>query len=153
MLQYEIDEYMFDKRDRSATFEVDLSDGRTVYSDDDRPGLEIPSTWVRLRRYLYSTQLSITGYRLRFRSNVIHIGYNVDGYYFSKALLYSFGSEQSYNFIVAGTLNNNKLLISRYSNPSLQLEETEYREVNTDSECLIINPNITIMSQQDQHNT
>lgn len=153
MLKFEIDEYMFDQRDSKATFEVDLSNGKTVYSDDDRPGLEIPSTWKRLKKYLYENNLNIIGYRLRFRSNVIHIGYGCDGYYFAKALLCSFGSESSQDYLVGGKLENAKLLVYRFSSPSLELEETEYREVDIDSECLIINPSIIMEYQRVQHNT
>lgn len=54
-LSWEIDEFLAGKSIWSAR----LSDGTTVYGDDDRPGREPANSWLRLRSYIEGTGLKI----------------------------------------------------------------------------------------------
>ena len=47
-----------------------LSNGLTIYQDDERSGKE-PVAWKRLKEYCQSESLNIVGMHLKFRSHVI----------------------------------------------------------------------------------
>jgi hypothetical protein len=63
---------------------VELSNGDVVYQDDDRPGVEPASAWLRLRSHLAATGLRIRAMWLQFRSNRVRVGPEyADGYFFA----------------------------------------------------------------------
>ena len=150
ILSTKIDDFLLEEYDAKPCFEVDLSDGTTIYSDDCRPGLEESSTWLRLRKYIKETNLDIVGYRIRFRSNVQHIAYNADGYFFSYAALFSFGSESAVNYYCGGYLKDGRLIVKRFQLPDLSKVLEEERDWKEAKECLIINPSIMKAYQQNQ---
>lgn len=150
-LSTQIDDYLLEKYDREACFEVDLSNGLRVYSDDDRPGREIPSTWLRLRDYISKEKVDIVGFRVRFRSNVNHIGYGDDGYYFAHAALFSFGGDRVAEYYTAGKLKNGILSVTRFEKPAMDIMLSENRDWKEAKECLIINPSIMAAYQLSQH--
>ncbi|NDA64586.1 MAG: hypothetical protein EBX50_21535 [Chitinophagia bacterium] len=139
--------------DREACYEVDLSNGLKIYSDDNRPGLEEPSTWIRLQEYITREQVDITGFRIRFRSNVQHIGYGADGYYFAHASLSHFGDSKSLDYYVVGTLKNHELKVKRFEKPALINMQEDVRNWKEAKQCLIINPSIIRAYLPNQPNT
>jgi hypothetical protein len=141
-----------DEYDRKPCFEIDLSNGFTIYSDDDRPGLEESSTWLRLAKYIQESKVDIVGYRVRFRSNVQHIAYNADGYYFAHAVLGSFGSPDTVEYYTAGYLKDGVLKVKRFQKPALNIHVEEFRNWKDAKQCLIINPSIMEAYQQDRPN-
>lgn len=149
-LSSQIDDYLLDEYDRKPCFEVDLSNGVTIYSDDSRPGLEEPSTWIRLSNYIRESGVDIVGYRVRFRSNVQHIAYNADGYYFAHAVLGSFGSSETVEYYTAGYLKDGILKVKRFQKPALNIHVEELRNWKDAKQCLIINPSITAVYQQER---
>lgn len=151
-LSSEIDDYLLDHYDSNACFEVDLSNGFTIYSDDNRPGRTEPSCWIRLANYIKESQVDIIGYRVRFRSNVQHIAYNADGYYFAHAVLGSFGSSECIEYYSAGYLKDGILKVKRFQKPALNIHTEEERNWKDSKQCLIINPSIITAYQRDQPN-
>src|SRR5688500_10269504 len=68
-----------------------LSNGETVYQDDDRPGIKPESAWIRLGNYVNNRGLHIVALSFQFRSHVISLPENADGYYFAKGALAFWG--------------------------------------------------------------
>jgi hypothetical protein len=74
-----------------------LSDGTIVYQDDDRPKEAEPNAWLRLKYHLLHNSSPITLSRLflRFRSHIVELPPNANGYYFSKGGIGSTGKMAS----------------------------------------------------------
>lgn len=91
---------------------VTLSDGSKIYQDDDRPGEEIPSAWVRLKEWinhsrLEGSKISIIDLHLRFRSNILNpLPKNADGYFFANKIIHFVGAKEPLKFIVLGYLED-----------------------------------------------
>lgn len=113
-----------------------LSDGRVVYQNDSGG-----NSWIRLKDYLATNPVAITGLSLRFRDHIESLPSGKSGYYFIKSLLASqTGSIQF--FYKIGYLDGATVNITKYSVP--ELVEFEKESVPQDDsyvvECLIINP-------------
>lgn len=142
MLSFEEDDYIRDLQDRGQTIWIaELSNGKTVYYDDNRPGNLIHSAWIRLRYYLKENNLSISSLRLKFRSNQKLVGQNAEGYFFCKQLFGGFGKKGK-GFYLTGTVNQGILTVEQWAVPELEWSNKEIREI-TDTECLILNPQST----------
>lgn len=124
-----------------AMWVAELSNGEHVFQDDDRPGTDPGSAWLRLKEYVESNKLSILGMRLEFRSNVIYMPTNVEGYFFRKALLAAFFSTKSIHYYVVGTLENGIVKGRYWKVPELLPSmEKEYDPNDPEVErCLIRN--------------
>lgn len=136
------DGYIFELFEFNPRWIVELSNGETVYQDDDRPGETPNSAWIRLGSYVKEKSLRIEKMRLQFRSNIKYVNDKpVDGFFFCKSALGAPGMN-TISYYVAGFLRNGILETKRWQVPELELEETEHRKVEDAGECLIINPPI-----------
>lgn len=114
-----------------------LSDGRTVWMDDGRPGREQPA-WIRLAHYLSGSELAIVAMGLHFRSQHRELPAGADGYYFARGIMMSLG-QSSCDFLVAGHLVGTTLHLTRFSSPALVEIDRVCRPASR-SDSLILNP-------------
>jgi hypothetical protein len=139
-LCFEQDDYVRELQDdrKTAIWVAGLSDGSTVYADDNRPGVEPYSAWTRLKRFVETKCLAITSLELRFRSNSIsiHVG---EASFFCRAGLGFFNGGSQIDFFIVGWMKNGILTVQRYSVPDLILVDQEIRESASAGECLIWN--------------
>ena len=113
---------------------AELSDGRRVFQDDGRPGLETPSAWVRLGNYIKRCEgdVRIVGLYLWFRSHkVVAALDNAPGYYFANGIEKVFDSTVDRGYYVTGWLmkDRSKIRCHRWRTPELLVIETEDRPI------------------------
>jgi hypothetical protein len=147
------DEFLEDK----AIWIVKLSNGLTVYQDDNRPGLH-ESAWIRLVRYLESRlkiekePTSIDRLLFAFRSHVVPIGpQKAKGYYFSKGALRDSGWPHTKQCLVGGWLrDDNRVVCEWWDTPELlkgrEVDKTMEECLNMEYPSLWINPSLTTPS-------
>lgn len=120
---------------------AELSNGETIYSDDDRPGEENWNAWSRLKNYVEVNNLKINKLKLKYKSNEISLPDNAEGYFFmhgAKALLTNEYQHRVTCYIV-GYVENNQIHITWYKVPELWVEETEIRHLDLGHPGLIMN--------------
>ena len=140
MLSFTEDGYILDKFEQEVRWIAKLSDGRRVFQDDDRPGLEEISAWLRLKAYIDNNELNIDNITLQFRSHMVSVNNEpVDGFFFRKAALGVWGSDRSFNLYNFGTLKNNKLYVTKWYVPELEVYGTEEREIEPHLDSIIYN--------------
>ena len=98
---------------------VDLSSGETIFQDDARDGCDPSSAWLRLSSYVEENNLQINRMRLRYWDHLVFLPDNADGYYFSKGASYDSVSGVAGDFYNAGILDDEKILINKYTIPEL----------------------------------
>lgn len=141
----EQDGYIVELLESGTRWIAYLSNGETIYQDDDRPGIETNSAWIRLGEYVRANKLSIVHMKLQFRSHFINVNNGVadkvDGFFFCKSALGSPGFEKTVEYYVAGTLKNGILETKRWQIPELELDSDgiQIRDVKTAGDCLILN--------------
>lgn len=82
---------------------VDLKDGTTIFQDDDRPGVKIPSAWKRLRYYVQDyPENKIAKMRLRLGTHVIELPSEQPFYFYSRGLLQSMTQTHGLDFHIVG---------------------------------------------------
>ena len=128
---------------------VKLSNGETIYQDDDRPGEAEPKTWIRLKEYINKNSLSITEFYINFCSHTEEAADpEAPGYYFSQAIdavtaagipdycrrYYLIGRVIDIND--DGTYN---VHVSRWMVPEIIKVGSEVRSAKPDDDRLIIN--------------
>tara|TARA_Y100000592_G_scaffold100806_1_gene182939 strand:+ start:2989 stop:3441 length:453 start_codon:yes stop_codon:yes gene_type:complete len=123
---------------------VHLSDGLTVYQDDNRPGQHEPCAWRRLWQYCKDKNVSIQSMSIRFRSNIVHIPNqdNAEGYYFSYGAIKEITDIKTRSYYICGTLRNNKINSSWYATPELleaQKNQRNFSESDIQDKRLILN--------------
>ena len=69
-----IDSYVNVYGDNNPMWIVELSNGETVYQDDDRPGIEPPSAWKRLKIYCDAHDLHVVKMNVKNRSHMENVG-------------------------------------------------------------------------------
>lgn len=124
---------------------ADLSDGRTAYRDDGRPGY-IYSSWDRLREYCLENNLYVKGMTLKFRSHLEMIPQS-EAYFVRNSILGSFGKKKTVNrhYFLVGTLQKEVLLVQKWQVPELLLISTKEREINDDTiRSMIWKPSIDL---------
>jgi len=132
-----IDGYINQYADSNPIWIVTLSDGETVYQDDDRPGVEPHSAWERLGTHCKENNLYITGMKIKNRSHVEVVGEGGDGYYFCKSAgKFMFGDRTNHSFI-AGILENGELRVRHWSLPEIVPDQFEIRDPAEAGVCLI----------------
>ena len=132
-----LDGYVNQYADSNPIWIATLSDGSTVYQDDDRPGEEPSSAWERLGLHCKNNNLHITGMKIKNRSHVEVVGEGGDGYYFCKcAGKFMFGDKTNHSFII-GVLENGALKVRRWSLPEIIPDELENRNPAEAGVCLI----------------
>lgn len=123
----------------SMRWVVRLNNEEIIYADDDRPGEDPPSAWLRLGAYCRDNGLYIVQMWLQFRSVRIEVKpANADGYFFAKSVFAVWGDDQSYEAYVVGTLREDgKVYTTQWRVPELIRLEQGTREVEEDSPFVI----------------
>lgn len=146
MLSFVEDDYLREAYETYPRLVITLSDGRIVYSDDERPGQKAP-TWVRLRNFLEKNpEIFITKVTAGFRDNILNIGDDADGYFFVKSAFAAIDSAKTLSMWVLGTYENNILKTKRYLVPEMILVEEEIRDPLKAGECLICRQNVQLVT-------
>ena len=118
-----------------------LTNGLTVYQDDYRTKYDEPIAWKRLKRYLEQKRVGIYALSIQFRSHVVNIAINPEGFYFSYGVGQLQGVERSDEFYVCGPVYNRIAHVSWYHIPDLEVFKLEKKEIDSClSDCYIINP-------------
>lgn len=143
------DDFTEEQRLNQARWMVELSDGRTVIQDDNRPGCEPASAWIRLGNYCRTHNVRIAKMWLQFRSNTIQdiLPANADGYYFCKSALGMLCTSTTMQFMLIGHLTHasndaSMLVVQRWKVPELLFIEQEPRDPSKAGECLIEQPQL-----------
>lgn len=148
------DDYINERYESEPRWIVRLSNGQTVYQDDDRPGLYKPSAWLRLRDFLQENpEISIIGMTIGFRDNIVNVGDNADGYFFVKSVMGTPSDNRTIGMWVVGTYQNGELFTKRYIVPEMILVEEETRDPIKSGECFICPANVmtSILSSHQPH--
>ena len=105
-----------------------LSNGLTVYQDDNRSGKEAVA-WKRLFDYCQKENVEIIGMHLKFRSHLIPMpcGDDVQGYYFCYGAHKEFDETITKQHYICGVLSNDRLEYSWYQTPELILTREHSR--------------------------
>lgn len=121
-------------------WEVVLNNGEKIFMDDGEG--EPASAWLRLRKYCSDNNLWITSMLFGFRSNVIYLPNNAEGYFFCRGALGSMGSDKTIDYFIVGALTNGILTTTKYRVPEMLEQETENRDPALYQDCLIVRSNI-----------
>jgi len=133
----QLDSYVNVYGDNNPVWIAELSNGETIYQDDDRPGVDPPSAWKRLKTYCSANNIHITKMSVKNRSHIENVGSGDDGYFFCKSAgAFMFGDETIHSFVV-GRLNDGKLLTRRWNMPEVIPESIEERNIGESLEFLI----------------
>tara|TARA_Y100001938_G_scaffold88159_1_gene120784 strand:+ start:1902 stop:2378 length:477 start_codon:yes stop_codon:yes gene_type:complete len=136
-LTKEFDDYIVGYADSNPIWIATLSNGETIYQDDDRPNVEPPSAWVRLKAYCEENNLHITNLKVRNRTHIEEVGSDYDGYFFCKgagALMFSDYVIHTYSI---GVLKGESLKVQTWRLPELVPERFEERDPYQSPDCLI----------------
>lgn len=138
----ELDSYVSSYADSNPIWMVTLSNGESIYQDDNRPDVYPESAWKRLKLYCEENDLHITDMKIRNKGNVKSMEPNCDGYFFCKgAGAFLFGGETLHSFVI-GTLKDNVLCVRKWRLPELISETNEYRDPRESRESLIVKKGI-----------
>lgn len=148
MISLSIDDFIIDKD--KTIWVASLSDGTTVYQDDDRPGLE-PIAWFRLKKYVYENNLDIIGLKIKFRSHIETIlseNERYDGVFFKRGVLAFCGQETRHLYIVGG-VKDGIIYSETWKIPEILLEEKENRILEDEPrKCVILNSHLRLMEEK-----
>lgn len=128
------DEYVRNRPRWVAT----LSNGEVVYGDDDRPGVDTPSAWVRLRTYCLEQGVGISKLHFQFRSNIQHLP-SATGYFFARTAC-GVDSGWSFDGVRVGYVVAETVYTTHYKTPELVVIDQDERPLDRSSECVIVNP-------------
>ena len=132
-----LDSYVNVYGDNNPMWIVELSNGETVYQDDDRPGIEPPSAWKRLKIYCDAHDVHVVKMNVKNRSHMENVGEGDDGYFFCKSAgAFLFGDETIHSFVV-GKLKDGKLFTRKWRMPEVIPEGVEKRNIVESLEFLI----------------
>lgn len=131
-LRTEIDR---DAWERFSLWVVRLSDGTTVYRNDEEIG---ESSWALLHQYLLERPtLSIESFSFGFRDNTRALPDGAQGYYFRNSVVGSFSGSKS-SFLV-GILDGDRCIVEKWEVPEITYMSTESRPVEEAGVSLIRN--------------
>jgi len=137
MVSFELDDFILDK---DKTFWTALlSDGRSVYQDDERPCYDEKRSWVRLQAFCKENNLYVKKIDIRFRSHFETNHESVEGYFMRKGVLGDWGSEKVRNFFVCGPIIDGKIHITKWQIPELIIEDREIRDIEGNEDGIIWN--------------
>lgn len=137
IVSFEPDEWIQDRWESETLWIAYLSDGTSVWMDDERPEMPHHSAWVRLKNYCETNNLYVVKIQLKFRSHSEFVyDENSEGYCFRHGVLGSMGNPTR-NFFLVGILKNDVVHMYKYSTPELVLEEEEDRDISTLEDCII----------------
>lgn len=130
-------------RDRVRWVAV-LSDGTNVYQDDERPGVEEPSAWKRMKAYCEENSLNIVELWLQFRSNRVLVEpKDADGYFFVKSAGAVWGNPETHHAYVVGPLVDGKIYTTTWKIPELVAITHDIRAPDFESPSLILKKKLT----------
>ena len=111
----EEDDFLCDK----TIWIASLSNGVTVYQDDDRSNLKEPSAWKRLGFYISENcpEINIVGMQLKFRSHIVELPSNARGYYFAHGMSKTTDDSVERGYLVCGSVDTNILRDAQYTEP------------------------------------
>ena len=133
------DKWLINRAEQQTIWIVKLSNGETVFQDDDRQGLAEPSAWTRLQAYCEINNLHIVDFTIRFRTNKISLPSNKDGYFFCKGALSQWGAQKTEKQYVVGYVEDGIVHITKYYVPALLYWSDETRLIEKcDPNCLIM---------------
>lgn len=75
-----------------------------------------------------------------FRNNKHHLLSDLDGYFFCKGSRGAFGMPKTLQFFIIGGIKNKILEVQYWKVPEMLPEQKEIREIDLNSECLIVKP-------------
>jgi len=133
----EIDQYVNQYGDQNPIWVVTLSNGETIYQDDDRPGVEPSSAWIRLKSYCEENDLHITSMKIKNRSHVVEVDSDCDGYFFCKGAGGFMFGDMTYLSFSIGTLQDGELKVRRWSLPEIESSTIEIRDLSEAGDMLI----------------
>jgi len=118
---------------------ADLSNGISVYQDDNREGCIEPIAWKRLKQYIKSEKVFIINLHLQFRSNIINVfnGIETDGYFFGNKIVQFLGGG-SLNFFIVGYIKSNLIYRKTFKVPELVLADEDVIKEHTVPEDFLI---------------
>lgn len=103
---------------------VELSNGVTVYQDDDDG-----NSWAQLKQYVEDNGLYLKNMHIRFRDHIEQIGSDSEAYYFVNSILAStFGYQQS--FFVTGVVAGDVIHCKEWIIPELMVYSGGDRNIN-----------------------
>jgi hypothetical protein len=106
-----------------------LSSGVVVIGDDDRPGLEQPSAWLRLRDHVTRHGLAVEEVWLQFRDEPpVRLPARAGGYFFRRSVGAFLNAAVSFDFYLVGYLQGRQVVVHRIKVPEMILVETEARD-------------------------
>lgn len=129
-----------------------LSDGTTVYQDDDRPELEEKNAWLRLKKYCELNKIYVVKVGLKFYSNFAEIDTSDwDGVFFIKSVLgfirirrnksdkpmptKRYPSRHFYNI---GRLVGDKIIVQKWEMPVVLYRTDDVRDLKPNDETSLI---------------
>lgn len=116
---------------------VKLNNGQNVYSFDHHE-VKTESSWVKLKKYCEENKLYIVDMKIHFRSNIVSLPENQNGYFFRRGILASLLSEYSQHFMYVGYLDREQIVVKKYQVPAMLLDDTELRTVEGNEDSLIL---------------
>jgi hypothetical protein len=125
-----IDTYVNVYGDNHPMWIAKLSNGETVYQDDDRPEVHPASAWLRLRDYCIQEKIHVKSLLLKNKSNqVVAIQDDEnDGVFLTKAAgAFLFGDE-TLEFFNVGVIKNGKAHLTKWKMPDMTRDLREERE-------------------------
>ena len=111
----EEDDFLCDK----TIWIASLSNGISVYQDDDRGKLKEPSAWKRLGHYISENcpKINIVGMQLKFRSHIVELPSNARGYYFAHGMSKTTDDIIERGYLVCGSVDTSILRDRQYTEP------------------------------------
>ena len=140
------DDFLQDKD--QAVWYVTLSDGSSVFQDDDRPGFE-PIAWLRLKNHCEINKLNITGIFVKFRSHVEFSGSSDEGYFFRRKALGGWGMEKTDQYYVIGTIKDGVIHCKHWKIPEVICDEEDDRDAFDEDAVKFKYEDVIIWSNKD----
>lgn len=134
------DDWLEEQKESTTMWTVELTDGTTVYQDDDRPGVKPESAWTRLKRHCKKNRLGIEFMRISFRGNNKDVGRGADAFFFCKSVLCGMMSVKNIHFYIVGTVNDGVLKTIKWQVPTLLEDSSEERDIVKYKDCIIWKP-------------
>lgn len=101
-----------------ARWAATLSNSEQVWQDDNRPGLDEPIAWLRLKAYIKKKNLRIVSIHLKFRSHIVPLLSSESGYYMGKGIGGFVGGKNK-DYYVYGYVRSSQLIREWWYSPEL----------------------------------
>jgi hypothetical protein len=147
-VSFELDSFIIDKH--TFYWYVILSDGTTVYEDDNRPEFEEKNAWRRLKKYCELNTISIVGFGMVFGSNRRFIETkDWEGVFFIKSILGFIDPKKpkkrypDRHFYHIGRVNGNHIDVQKFQMPGT-IERSPYTRDIGEIENILIIKNVQV---------